>query len=500
MLSVEEMRALEFNSEYFGVSKLQLMENAGKKIAEVIAKRFNPKNLGVKVFAGLGGNGGDGFVAARYLAQAGANVEVILLGRPESIRSSEAQKNWRALEKAPNVTLNPISGLLQLKAVDVDVIIDSILGIGLKTPVKGLFAQIVELINSAKPFKVSIDIPTGINADTGEVLGTAIKSDLTITFHDKKIGMVKAEQYIGEIIVADIGIPKEAEIYAGPGDVTLAIKSRPLNSHKGDFGKLLIIGGSIDYVGAPALTALGALRAGVDLAIVAAPEKVAWAINAISPDIITRKMPGDILSRGALPKLLDSIKKSTAVVIGPGLGTDPKTFEVVLEVFEAVKELKLPLLVDADAIKALASKPTALAGAPCVVTPHSGEFRILTGVTLPLELESRIKIVKEQAKKLEITFLLKANKDIIADPAGRVKINLTGNPGMTVGGTGDVLAGVVGAFLSQGIEPFRAAVAGAFINGLAGDMCAKEHGYQLIASDLLLKIPIIIRDLSGQLK
>jgi len=497
MLSVEEMRALELNSQYFGVSRLKLMENAGKGVADAISQKFNPKNLKVKIFSGLGGNGGDGFVAARYLAAAGADVEVILLGDPGRISSKEARENWDLLKKLGCARLTCLRESSELGQLDADVIVDAILGTGLKTQLRGLFWEAVEAINRSGAFKVAIDVPTGIDSDTGEVMGVAVRADLTLTLHDLKIGMPKAKE-CGEIVVVDIGIPEKALTHAGPGDVHIAIKDRAPGSHKGDFGRLLVVGGCPRYVGAPALVALGALRAGVDLAIVAAPEKVAWAINAISPDIITVKLPCEVISSKVLEQLGEEIRNSSGIVLGPGMGNKPETLMAVPKIIRLAGEAKVPVVVDADAIKALSKDPSAMRDANCVVTPHGGEFKILTGAELPEEINARAEVAKQHAKSLGATILLKGNVDIIASPDGKVKLNSTGNPGMTVGGTGDVLSGILGALLAQGSDPFKAAVAAAFINGYAGDLAAQEKGFQLVASDLLDKIPSVIREIKNQ--
>lgn len=269
-------------------------------------------------------------------------------------------------------------------------------------------------------------------------------------------------------------------------------KRRP-ESHKGEHGRLLIIGGGSRYVGAPALAGLAALRSGVDLAIVAAPEKAAWTINTFSPDLITIKLSCRDLEPAVLPCLQDELKLSTALVVGSGLGTLAKTHDAVIELARALKENypNLPAVFDADGLKALASERDLPRGMPWVLTPHAREFELLTGADLPPQLEGRIKQVEAAARELGCVVLLKAWVDVIAGPEGQTKVNHTGNPGMTVGGTGDVLAGVVGALLAQGVGPFRAAVAGAWACGRAGDMCFKGMGYEFTASDLIEKLPSV---------
>jgi len=307
MMSSREMRALEMNSEYYGVSRLQLMENAGRSIADEIASRFEPKNTKVAVFCGSGGNGGDGFVAARHLNCLGFRVEVTLAGRSSDIASEETRRNWLALQPLKDtIDLNEVHDSTLIPSVKAQVAVDALLGIGLKGTLRPPIRQLVEKINEMKAFRISVDVPTGINSDSGEVLGDAVRTDLTVTFHSTKPGLEKAKKYTGAIIVRDIGLPPEFERFAGPGDVSLVVKPRPPEAHKSDFGRLLVIGGSEVFSGAPALVAMAAFRAGVDLVYVAAPEKTARAISSISPALITVKLDGAPLDCTEKPKKLST--------------------------------------------------------------------------------------------------------------------------------------------------------------------------------------------------
>lgn len=285
------------------------------------------------------------------------------------------------------------------------------------------------------------------------------------------------------------------KIRASKRDVLAVLRKRRPDSHKGDFGRLLIVGGGSRYVGAPALTGLAALRSGVDLATIAAPEKTAWAINSLSPDLITIKLPCQDLEPPVLSELVGELERSTALVVGPGLGTQAKTHDAVIDLANMLKKEypNLPALFDADGLKALASDKGLAHGMPWVMTPHAGEFKILTDLDLPSDVQGRAERVKRAAKEFGCTILLKAHVDIIASVGGDLKLNYTGNPGMTVGGTGDVLSGIVGAFLAQGAEPFKAAVAGAWVCGSAGDLCLQERGYEFVASDLIDKLPEVFK-------
>lgn len=279
--------------------------------------------------------------------------------------------------------------------------------------------------------------------------------------------------------------------YVSRGMVRRVLPRRRPDSHKGENGRVLVVGGSSRYVGAPALAALSALRSGVDLATVASPRETARIINTFSPDLITVKLPCEDLVPEALPHLLPELERCEALIVGPGLGGREETRKAVLSLLEEVerKHPSLPVLLDADALRAVRRLQR------MVLTPHAGEFRTVTGREAPGGLEERARVVAEEARKLGCVILLKGRVDVISSAGGEVLLNRTGNPGMTVGGTGDVLSGVVGGLMAQGLAPFEAAWAGAYVNGLAGDLCLKEKGYGFTASDLIGKLPYVFKAL-----
>jgi len=497
-ITSREMRALELNAEYFGVLQLQLMENAGHNIALEIASRFKP-DKSVAIFCGLGGNGGDGFVAARHLSSLGFKVTVILAGKAKEISHKAALENWNALQfLKESISIHEVDDSSLIPNVTAEIVVDALLGTGTKGKLKPPILQLVEKINALNAFRVAVDVPTGIESDTGEILGAAVKANLTITFHRTKKGLESAKEYVGELIVKDIGLPKEFENYAGPGDVLLVTKPRPSESHKGEFGRLLVIGGSETFSGAPTLVALAALRTGVDLAYVAAPEKTAHAISSMSPDLITIKLEGTHLNVGNVSALKTYIETADAIVLGPGLGLHSETREAVKAIVDAVESAGKPLLLDADGLKAFAEFKRKL-NVPLVLTPHAGEYAILTGKKPPEDLKEKFSEVQKTAAELSAIILLKGSTDIISGEK-RLKLNFTGNPGMTVGGTGDVLSGIVGAFLAQQIDPFEAAVAGAFVNGASGDFVFGEKGYHMISTDIIQRIPQVLDNPMSHLK
>jgi NAD(P)H-hydrate epimerase len=493
VVTSREMRGLELNAEYLGVSQLQLMENAGAAVANVVRSRFRSLKTKVVVFSGLGDNGGDGFVAARHLSAIGYNVEVILAGRRSEISHDAAKKNWEALYRSQkNMTIHEVYDSSLIPEVNADVVIDALLGIGLKGEARPPVKQLIQRLNRLKAFRVSVDVPSGLDADSGKTFGEAVRADLTVTFHRAKPGLLRAKRFVGELIVAEIGLPPEFERFAGPGDVGLVSKPRPPEAHKGDFGRLLVVGGSEVYSGAPAYVALAALRTGVDITYVAAPEKTAYAISAYSPNLITVKLKGSHLNMANISTIEQYLSMVTGVAVGPGLGLHEETKEAVKTLIASVEKAGKPLLLDADGLKAFGEFRRQLR-VPVVFTPHAGEYKALVGHFPPAELEAKVKDVLKSAQALGGVILLKGNVDVISD-GKRVKQNFTGNPGMTVGGTGDVLSGIVGAFLAQSADSFEAAVAGAFVNGACGDFVKREKGCHMVATDLIDWIPRVLDD------
>jgi len=487
------MRALEANSEYFGISRQQLMENAGNYVATQIASRFKPSKTRIAIFCGLGGNGGDGFVAARHLLSQSFQIEVVLAGKLSDITDREAQANSKAFQFLTDcVRIYEVTDSSLIPDIKADVVVDALLGIGLKDAPRPPISQMIAKINAMKAFRIAVDVPSGANSDTGEILGEAVKADETITFHRPKLGLEKAKKYTGEVIVAPIGLPRQFEDFVGPGDIQKITKARSATAHKGDFGRLLVVGGSEVFSGAPALVASAAYRTGTDLVLIAAPTKTAYAISSMSADLITIKLDGDHLDPRNTSSLAPYLDKSTAVAIGPGLGLHKDTKEFVREMITSVEKRKIPLLLDADGLKAFAEFKHRMKS-PTVLTPHEGEYEILTGHRLADNLSEKAIDVKRTAKELHAVILLKGHTDIVSD-GELCKFNFTGNPGMTVGGTGDVLSGIVAALLARGVDPFAAAVAGAFINGAAGDFVASVKGFHMVATDLLEWIPRVMDD------
>ena len=482
-ITSRQMDALDTNCEYLGLSRLQLMENAGSAVAAEVMNL--PTRERVLLVAGRGNNGGDAFVAARHLT--GYEVKVLLLGKSGDVKTPEAARNLSILKSTgiPVIEVTGVSGLDPAYFKDCDVIVDAIFGTGIKGDIREPETTAIDLINGSDAKVVSVDVPSGMDPDGGE-FEKAVKSDVTVTFHLPKPGLFEkgAEEYIKEIAVADIGIPPEAEIMVGPGDLKLVTGRRP-DSHKGEAGRVLIIGGGA-YTGAPALSGMAALRSGADIVTVAVPKSVAGIVASYSPNLIVRKLSKKRLHMQDIPVLEELIQAHDVVVIGMGLGRDDETLSAVREILPMCSRV----VVDADGLAAL-EMPLSRYGCEMIVTPHAGEFKVLSGDEVSTEPDKRVSMVNRFAAENGAVVLLKGPEDVISNGQG-ARVNRTGNPGMTVGGTGDVLAGITGALFARN-SAIEAAAAAAYICGRAGDMVYEELGMGLLATDVIDNIPVAMK-------
>jgi NAD(P)H-hydrate epimerase len=469
MLTPSEMKVLDANSEFYGVPTQTLMDNAGRAIADVVLKRYASARK-VVVLCGSGNNGGDGLVAARYMLESGLDVKACLIVK--ELKTELAKKAlYTFLKKAGKVVeFKPET------IANADVIIDAMLGMGSSGEPREPYASAIRAVNASKRQVVAVDIPSGLGANN------SIKPEITVTFQDVKEGMDRTT--CKEIVVVDIGIPKEAAERTGPGEMTLyPIPKR--DSHKRDNGTVLVLGGG-PYHGAPIFAGLAAYRTGVDLVHLAVPEKIACMVAKSSPSLIIREMPGDKLTEKGIDSLLSSLKGYDSVVVGPGAGRDGETLKTLLRF---IKECNVPMVIDADGFSALALEPEVVAGKKCILTPHSGELGTLLKAT-GIAQTGREGAV-ELAKRLKVVVLLKGRIDIVTDGT-RVKENHFGNPGMTVGGTGDVLSGCCAGLLAKGLDPFDAARLGIYIVTRAGDLAYNEKSYGLMSDDVIEAIPTIL--------
>jgi len=474
MLTGSEMAVVDRNAAALGVAQKQLMESSGNAIASVVREHAS-ENDTVSIVAGRGNNGGDAFVAARFLEE--FDIHVQLLGRPSTITTEIARENWGALQESEYDTTE-IRDSSAFAFDSPDIIVDAMLGTGIAGALREPAATAANAMNEADATVISVDVPSGLDAKTGELGSNAVEPDLVVTFHDTKPGL---DDLDATVTVADIGIPDAAETFVERGD--LLRLSRDPESHKGDHGEVLVIGGG-PYAGAPALAGQAALRAGADLVRITCPTSVAHEVQGYSEDLILRPMQGLEFEPGHVGPVMEFAAQHDSLVIGPGLGDEEGTLEAVEAILEAFDGTAV---VDADALQVVPGIETE---ATLICTPHQGELVQMGGRTSD-DWEERRDLVSEFAAKLDHTLLVKGNYDIVSN-GERTRVSRTGNPGMTVGGTGDILAGVTGALAAQ-LEPLDAAAIGALVNGTAGDIVAEERGDGLLASDLLDAIPIAMK-------
>ncbi len=486
-ISVEDMRAFEVNGVWLGVPLSLLMENAGRAVADYVEHRLGGvRGKRIAVLAGKGGNGGDGLVAARHLLLRGARVEVHLVFPRGEVRHPDARLNLEALEKAyPGVVVEPgRRGWLDLSSADA--VIDAVLGTGVRGPLRGPVAEAVKAYNGAPGLRVSVDTPTGVDPDTGAAAEGAARSDATVTMHAVKRGLLRARLYTGEIVVAEIGVPEAAERLAGPGDVAARIPRRPRDAHKGVGGRVLVVAGSRYYVGAPMLSAAAAARAGADLVFLASTREAAVQAASRFSSIVPVSFEGDLLAAKDLSSLERVLERSHSVLVGPGLSSDPGVVEAARRILDAALDAGKPVVVDADGLRAVEGLD--LSRAPSVLTPHRGEARRLSGVEGG-EAARRI------ASSTGAVVVVKGPVDYICSPSGRCRENRSGVPAMSVGGTGDVLSGVIAAFLARRAalgrdpDPLNTAAAASWLVGRAGERAYDRLGEAMTAWDVVDEIP-----------
>lgn len=459
MISLLDSKVLDANSECLGISVDTLMDNAGQALADLILEISCGRKI---VFVcGSGNNGGDGFSAANALTD--VSFTVAILSEP---KSPAAKKQYAKLsEKAVRFE--------DIDLMDYDIIVDCALGTGIVGTPKEPYLGYIDAVNRSKKIVIACDVPSGFGTDT------RVEPDITVTFHDIKEGM--NPDNCGSIIIADIGIPDDAMTFVGPGDM-LRYPVPDRNGHKGQNGRLLVIGGG-PYVGAPAMAAMAALRVGDDLVSIATPGSCFIPIASMSPSFIVHKLPGDILSKEDVPQLLELSNETDAVLIGPGLGTDEDTRDAVRDF---VKRCKRPMVIDADGINAIGTAEIGFQ-TPVVFTPHRMEMKKLLGCTGDEEM------ISDFALKNRVVIVLKGATDVVTD-GERIRRNTSGTPAMTVGGTGDALAGIIAGLLAKDMDPFDSGCVGAYICGKAGEKAFEEFSYGMTAPDLINDIGRVLKD------
>jgi len=500
LVTSAQMRAVDREAiENQGIPGPELMENAGRGTAEGILENLieNPDETTAIIFCGKGNNGGDGFVIGRYLHQVGVNVVIFYIGNPEDM-SPDAHLNY---DRAGELGLD----MFEIKAIedlpeelDCDIIVDAIFGTGFEGAPRGLTKDLIEYINWQDAHIVAVDVPSGLNADNGQYEGAVVAADYTFTMALPKYGLYLSpgRELSGTVETVPIGVPDEIiekfdfknELIT-PEVVFESMPERAPDAHKGDFGKLFILAGSTGLTGAAAMAGESAARSGAGLVKVGCPKTVQPVLAIKLTEVMTAPLP-DVAKKGALAlRGLGEIRKyigeHDALVIGPGIGRHRETFELVRRLLD---KLDRPAIIDADGLNALAGHTEIIreSKAPLVLTPHPGEFKNLTGRAVPDNFEEKADLVREIAAEYNCVMVLKGSPTLVADPNGICYFNQTGNCGMASGGSGDVLSGLIGSFLAQGLEPLEAALCGVFLHGLAGDLAAEELTERaLIAGDII---------------
>ncbi len=495
---VQEMRQMDAKAiEQYGIEDKLLMENAGHASYEVIRREIGLHPHRFLVMVGSGNNGGDGLVVARKLYSNGAQVRILLVGNPQKFKGS-ALMNYEIARKI-NIPMEAVASPDQAaRALEQsDVIIDAIFGTGLDREVGGKYRDIIELINQSGCTVVSLDIPSGINGNTGQVMGVAVRAAHTITFGLPKIGNVlyPGFEYGGHLHVTHISFPpaiyEDASVLVSINHLR-RLPDRPGDTHKGTAGKVLFVAGAANYLGAPYFSAMAFLKAGGGLSYLATPKTIAPYIANKGSEIVLQPMEATetgSLSTTNEETILNLAEEMRLVVLGPGVSLHSETQELIRNL---AHDLEKPILIDGDGLSAIAVDLSSIRyrTQPTILTPHPGEMARLTGKTIREIEQNRVDILRETCQSLKSIIVLKGAHSLIGLPDGRVFVNLSGNAGMASAGSGDVLTGTIAALFAQLHDAAWAARLGVFIHGLAGDLAAAQIGQEgLIAGDILHFLP-----------
>ena len=502
--------------EKLKIPGMVLMENAGAGVFRMIRKHFGSV-AGRKfvVLCGKGSNGGDGFVAARHLFNHGGRVLVALVGKRTDLKR-DARANYECirrmgalLEKGGELAIKEVRSARALGMLpDSEFVIDALFGTGFSGKVKGLHLQAVDWINGRRSTKISVDLPSGIDANNGGIANVAVRADMTVTMGLKKIGLMigRGRGYVGMLETADLGIdgalaPKGSTFLVNSHDVKIVLPRRPLDAHKHSVGKILILAGSLGLTGAAAMASTAAMRAGAGAVILCTPQSVYPILARKLTEAMVEPLPetqDGSLSLDAYQAARKHFEWADVLIIGPGLSRIDDTQRLVWKV---VSEFEKPIVIDADGLNALAEKVALLKrrkNRDLIITPHTGELSRLSGMPAQEIERERVSVARLLAKELRVTLILKGAPTVTASESGLVLVNPTGNPGMATAGAGDVLAGVVGALWAQGMERTDAAFAGVFVHGLAGDRAKNELGERgMMATDIARHVPASLRELEG---
>ncbi len=501
----EQMRSFDETAiQKFEMPGLLLMENAGRAFVDALVVEYGTvSGRHALVLCGKGNNGGDGFVIARHLANRGAQVHVILLGKGEDLKG-DARTNFAVAGHmtGPSFTLSEVSDASGLQKIpDADIVVDAIFGTGFTGEVTGIYLDAVELINSRHWFVAASDIPSGVSAADGRVANVAVHAALTVTMGLAKIGhyVGAGADHAGKVVVADIGIPSRVLQFSGSAcyrvhapDVAAALPKRSRRAHKYSVGKVFVLAGSRNFTGAPAMCAHAALVSGAGAVVLGAPRSIQGTLGSKLTEVIVEPLDETVegtVAASAADAIRKRVEWADAVVIGPGLSRNAETDKLILSMVSTIVK---PLILDADGLNAVATDTSVFGKrtGETVLTPHSGELGRLTGSGASQIEQSRVESARAAARRFGCVVVLKGAPTATADSKGDVYLNSTGNPGMATIGSGDVLTGVIAGLLAQGMTSIQAAYSSVFIHGLAGDLAASKLGERgLLALDILDHVP-----------
>ncbi|HZK44403.1 MAG TPA: NAD(P)H-hydrate dehydratase [Syntrophomonadaceae bacterium] len=510
VVKAHEMRKIDERAiNEYGIPSLVLMENAGIRAVEVIEEILeNVRGKKVVIIVGKGNNGGDGLVVARHLLNAGAQVDIFILGKNEEL-SQDNLTNFNIINKmlADSHQLYEEKDLdsLMLALLSADLIVDSIYGIGFKGKLGDFDAKIIKILNWADAPTIALDIPSGVDADTGKVNGEAIQALHTVTFGLPKIGLLlePGRTYVGSLSVADISIPhtmlEDSDLNINlitPALISPLLLNRSAESHKGTYGHVLVVGGSIGLTGAVVLSSNAALRVGAGLVTAAVPESLLPIVQTNLVEVMTSPLAETgqaTIALEAKPALENLLGTVSVCAVGPGMARYPEALAILDFI---IKRAGVPIVIDADGLNAIEQDISILKDrqVPIVLTPHPGEMARLMGKTIPEVQADRLNMALELAQKCGVTVVLKGYNTIIATAKGEAYINLNGNPGMATAGSGDVLTGMIAGLIAQGLKPVEAAVTGVFLHGAVGDKVAEVKGQRgMTSGDIINFMPDILQ-------
>jgi ADP-dependent NAD(P)H-hydrate dehydratase / NAD(P)H-hydrate epimerase len=507
IVTSDEMREIDrVTSARFGVPSLTLMENAGTAVAEFVRTQYpSAKRFGV--ICGKGNNGGDGFVVARKLQESGKEVGVTLLASNSELKGDAAQ--MFAKLPVPAIAVRTKDELKRGPASEIfetEILIDAILGTGFRPPVSGLYAEAIAALNASAATVVSVDIPSGADADVmGEQTGAVARSDAIVTFTAPRPAHIFGLLTSGPILVSPIGSPEEAVVSTlnlnliTPRDVASVVGPRPPAANKGNFGHVLVLGGSLGKAGAPAMAGIAALRIGAGLSTVATAKVVLHTVAGFYPELMTEPLEqteeGTISGKVPTRRRIETlVQGKTVLAVGPGISRNPETAKLVRSL---VSKCEIPMVLDADGLNAFEGHAAELngKGRSLVITPHPGEMARLVGSSVAAVQRDRLNVARTFAREHGVIVVLKGHRTVIAEPGGLIWVNTTGNPGMATGGTGDILTGMVAGLIAQNPDRImEAVIAAVHLHGLAGDVACETMGeHSLVATDLLTALPEAFR-------